>query len=192
MTQSIYSKALLAGIGFAIAMSGTSALAETPCDARMMQGGISQLSENHATVSTSILIDASPADVWATLTDFETMSQWSTGTLQTMTGDISDGGQVEIVFLFGVDDNGTPIANTVPHTLIFEDGKSFGWSDPFPAEFGGGRDNHIYRVEPCGDATLFIQTDEITNNPYAANFATQLMPLYQIFNAELKAEVEKE
>lgn len=192
MTHSLFSNALFGAIGVAAAMAGAAAMAETPCDAPMMQGSLSQLSETHATVSTSIFIDALPADVWATLTDFETMSEWSTGTLQTMTGDIRDGGQVEIVFLFGVDDDGNPVANTIQHRLIFEEGESFGWSDPFPAEIGGGRDNHMYRVQPCGDGTLFIQTDEITGNPYAANFATQLMPLYQVFNADLKAEMEEE
>jgi len=34
------------------------------CDATMMSGGIAQLSVTHATVNTSILIDATTADVW--------------------------------------------------------------------------------------------------------------------------------
>ncbi len=42
----------------------------------------------------------------------------------------------------------------------------------------------------CGDQTLFVQSDEIVGNPYAANFVAQLLPMYQVFNAELKAEVE--
>lgn len=164
--------------------------AHMACDAVMMSGSIAQLNATHATVNTSILIDATTADVWTTLTDFEAMANWSTGTLQGMTGDIENGGQVEITFIFGVDENGAPKVNKIPHTLIYEEGKKFGWSDPFPADAGGGHDNHIYHVQSCGDRTLFIQSDEIVDNPYAANFVTQLLPMYQLFNTELKAAVE--
>lgn len=164
--------------------------AEASCDETLMSGSISQLTATHATVHTSVVIDAKPADVWATVTDFERMANWSTGTLQGMTGDIKDGGRVMITFIFGNDENGQPNANEIPHTLIYEEGEQFGWSDPFPEDIGGGRDNHIYSVEACGDQTLFVQSDEIFDNPYAADFVAQLLPMYQTFNAELKAVVE--
>jgi len=108
-----------------------------------------------------------------------------------MTGDIQDGGSVVIEFIFGTQENGEPNLMEIPHTLVFKDGEMFGWSDPFSDDIGGGRDNHVYLVEACGDKTRFVQSDEITGNPYAANFATQLLPMYQTFNAELKAAVEK-
>ena len=95
-----------------------------------------------------------------------------------------------ITFLFGADPDGTPIANEIPHTLIYQDGVSFGWSDPFPAEIGGGNDNHIYEVVSCAEQTLFVQSDEVMDNPYASNFVNQLLPHYQLFNAELKAAAE--
>ncbi|MBD3663710.1 SRPBCC family protein [Sulfitobacter aestuariivivens] len=164
--------------------------AETSCDANMTNGSIAQITETHATVYTSVLIDAKAADVWATLTDFDKMAGWSTGSLQGMTGDIKDGGSVMITFIFGEDENGQPISNNIPHTLIYDEGERFGWSDPFPQDVGGGRDNHIYSVEMCGEQTLFVQSDEIVDNPYAANFVAQLFPMYQTFNAELKAAVE--
>lgn len=164
--------------------------ADVACDVTMMSGSIAQLSATHATVNTSILIDTAAADVWITLTDFEAMADWSTGTLQGMTGDIQNGGRVVIPFLFGADENGDPIANEIPHTLINEDGEKIGWSDPFLADIGGGHDNHIYHVLSCGDKTLFVQSDEIERNPYAANFVTQLLPMYQLFNAELKTTAE--
>ena len=174
---------------FAVAL-GAPLSAETSCDATMMSASIAQLSATHATVNTSVLIDAAAADVWATLTDFDNMASWSTGTLQTMTGDIKDGGNVVITFIFGVGENGQPNSNEIPHTLIYQEGEKFGWSDPFPEDIGGGRDNHIYRVETCRDQTLFIQSDEVVDNPYAGDFVAQLLPMYQIFNAELKAVVE--
>ncbi len=164
--------------------------ADTSCDATLMHGNIAQISATHATVDTSVLIDATPAEVWAILTDFEAMAGWSSGTLQGMTGNLEDGGQVTIIFIFGTTEDGQPNIMTIPHTLIYEEGSVIGWSDPFPEDIGGGHDNHLYRVEPCGDQTLFVQSDEVVGNPYAANFVAQLLPMYQAFNAELKAEVE--
>ena len=164
--------------------------AETVCDATMMQGSIAQLSATHATLHTSVLIEAAPAEVWATLTDFDAMASWSSGTLQGMTGDIEDGGSVTITFIFGATEDGAPNVMEIPHTLIYDEGSVMGWSDPFPEVIGGGHDNHLYRVEACGDQTLFVQSDEVVGNPYAANFVAQLLPMYQMFNAELKGEVE--
>lgn len=164
--------------------------ADLACDASLMRGGIAQLSATHATIHTSVLIDADPSEVWHMLTDFDAMSEWSTGTLQGITGDIQNGGEVVVTFLFGVDDTGKPISNEIPHSLIYEDGVKVGWSDPFPADLGGGHDNHIYEVRACGDKTLFVQSDEIVDNPYAVTFVTQLLSGYQLFNAELKAAVE--
>ena len=170
---------------------GTPLAAETlACEATLASGSIAHLSATHATVDTSILIDAPVEEVWATLTNFEEMPTWSTSTLQSMSGDIRDGGSVTITFIFGVDENGAPNIMEIPHTLIFEDGKKFGWSDPFSEDIGGGHDNHIYQVEACGMQTRFVQSDEIVGNPYAANFAAQLMPMYQTFNSELKNAVE--
>ena len=186
----IIALARLAGPVFALALTSPVS-ADTACDATLMSGSIAQLSATHATVDTSVLINASAAEVWSTLTSFERMESWSTGTLQGMTGDIEDGGSVVITFIFGTDENGEPTANEIPHTLSYEEGRSFGWSDPFPQEIGGGYDNHIYRVEACGEQTLFVQSDEIVDNPYAGDFVAQLLPMYQTFNAELKAEVEK-
>ncbi|SFR50954.1 SRPBCC family protein [Litoreibacter janthinus] len=198
MTHPRLSKSACLVASLVVVTSGTPIFAETSgqgaelaCDATMMSGSIAQLNATHATVNTSILIDAPAADVWATLTDFEAMADWSTGTLQGMTGDIRNGGRVVITFLFGVDENGDPVANEIPHTLIYEEGSKIGWSDPFPADIGGGHDNHFYQVQPCDDRTLFIQSDGIVDNPYAANFVTQLLPMYQLFNAELKAAAEK-
>lgn len=174
----------------AIALSAPLA-AETLCDATMMAGSIAQLSATHATVDTSVQINAAPADVWATLTDFDTMASWSTGTLQGMAGDIKDGASVVVTFIFDMDENGAPNVNEIPHTLIYEEGRAFGLSDPFPEDVGDGHDSNTCRIEACGDHTLFVQSDQIVDNPYAANFVAQLLPMYQTFNAELKAAAEK-
>ena len=59
----------------AIAIS-TPLSAETACSAIMMHGSITQLSDTHATVDTSVLINATSAEVWATLTNFDAMTSW--------------------------------------------------------------------------------------------------------------------
>ena len=168
----------------------TALSAETACDATLMQGSIAQLTDTHATVHTSVLIDAAPAEVWATMIDFDNMAGWSSGTLQGMIGEIEDGGSVTITFIFGTTESGEPNVMEMPHTLIYDEGSVIGWSDPFPEDIGGGHDNHLYRVEACGERTLFVQSDEIVGNPYAENFVSQLLPMYQTFNVELKAKVE--
>lgn len=174
--------------GTLAAVISTPLSAETACDATMMHGSIAQLSDTHSTVDTSVLIDATPAEVWAMLTDFDAMASWSSGTLQGMTGEIKDGGNVMITFIFGTTEQGAPKVMEIPHTLIYEEGSVIGWSDPFPEDIGGGHDNHLYRVEDCGDQTLFVQSEAIVDNPYAATFAAQLLPMYQTFNTKLKAE----
>lgn len=198
MKQSILILSTFIAAPFLAVALSTTLLAETSvqgsttdCGATLMSGSIAQLSATHAIVNTSVLIDATAADVWAALTDFDNMASWSSGTLQGMTGDVRDGGAVVISFIFGVDENGKSNSNQIPHTLIYEEGQKFGWSDSYSEDIGGGRDNHIYQVEACGDKTLFIQSDEVFGNPYAANFVTQLLPMYQTFNAELKAIVER-
>lgn len=175
----LFPSTTLAAPLLAIAFSTPSA-ADTACDAHLMSGSIAQLSPIHATVDTSVLIDATATEVWETLTAFDDMARWSIGTLRGMTGDIRNGGNVTITFIFGTDENGEPNAMEIPHTLLYDEGHSFGWSDPFPEENGGGHDNDVYRVEACGDQTLFVQSDEIVDNPYAANFVTQLLPMYRL------------
>ena len=171
----------------AVLMS-TPVSAET-CDLASTNDMTHQISASVATVHTSVLIDASPSDVWQTLLDFDSMPTWSSA-IQGVTGDLKDGNDVVVTYNFGVDDSGAPITNEIPHKLIFSDGETFGWSDPLPEFLGGGKDKHLYQVIPCGEKTLFVQSDEVIGNPNAMAFVNQLLPTYQLFNAELKQAVE--
>lgn len=172
------------------AQSSSSDPSSAACDATIERAEITQISPTHSTVYTSVLIAATPDEVWQVLTNFDNMSSWSSNTLQNLSGDLENGGDVVITFFFGTDTDGNPTANEIPHTLIFEDGFKFGWSDPLSADIGGGNDNHLYQVVSCEEQTLFIQSDEIVDNAYAANFIDQLLPLYRLFNAELKGALE--
>lgn len=156
------------------------------CTSGAEVGIVTEISEEEAEVSTSIVINATPEQVWEVLTDFESYSDWSS-TFQGLEGDIVNGGQVTAIFPDGM---GNFIA--FPHQLIYNDGVSFGWSDPvliFPSII----DNHMYTVLGCGDETLFLQTDQFLGNDdnlSALGLANALLEGYQTFNSELKTEVE--
>ena len=148
---------------------------------------VDDISATHATVYTDIIIDASSIEVWEVLTDFGSMPNWSS-TFKGLEGDIFDGGSATANFDFGMG----PVM--FPHTLIFEEGVRFGWSDPVLG-VDGMFDNHFYTVEAISDCqTRFIQTDGfqgVNDNVTPVVLANQVMPVYQLFNQELKLEVEK-
>ncbi len=157
------------------------------CTAETETGMITQVSSDESHVYTSIVINATPNQVWSVLTDFDTMPSWST-TFQGLEGDIRDGGQITAIFPLP---NGENIA--YPHLLNYTENESFGWSDPIIG-LDGIVDNHMYTVTFCGNQTEFIQTDEFSGNNQnvsALTLATIVLTDYQIFNQELKAEVEK-
>ena len=59
---------------------------------------IETVSGRHRTVHTEIVIDAPPEVVWAVLTDWDRLPEWSP-TIQGMTGDVTDGGQVVVDYI---------------------------------------------------------------------------------------------
>ena len=157
------------------------------CTAEAEVGNVTIVSDEEAHVFTSIVIDATPNQVWSVLTDFESYPDWSS-TFQGLEGDITNGGQISAIF-----PNGQGGFIAFPHELIYNEGISYGWSDPVLI-FPGIVDNHFYTVEFCGSQTNFVQTDEFTGNNVnvpAAVLANIVLADYQTFNQELKAEVEK-
>ncbi len=148
---------------------------------------VRSISANHHAVYTDIVINRSSEQIWAVLTDFEKMPNWSSS-FQGLKGDIRNGESIVSLFL-----NEGKI-NEFPHTLIYEEGVQFGWSDPIMI-FPGIRDNHRYKVEaisPC--QSRFIQTDDFSGtdaNTTTEEFAQLTLESYKKFNQELKAEVEK-
>lgn len=153
---------------------------------------VSELGQDHHMVYTEIVIDRSPQEVWETLTDFESMPDWSSS-FQGLSGDIRDGGQVVATFIVQNPSTGETGPAEFPHTLKYEEGVSFGWSDPI-AGFDGLTDNHVYMLEeisPC--QTRFVQTDTFqgTNDAFTTEgLATVSEQFYNAFNQELRTEVE--
>jgi len=157
------------------------------CTAEQETGIVTENSMTSVDIRTTIVIEASPEQVWSVLSNFENMPSWSS-TFQGITGDISNGGLITSTFIFQGDTLG------FPHALSYEEGVQFGWSDP--VTFAPGVvDNHFYRIEECDDQTLFIQSDGFTGtDPNFGNlmdFANVVLIDFQTFNRELKEEVEK-
>lgn len=154
---------------------------------------VTKVAENHHKVYTDIVINASVQEVWAVLTDWQKMPNWSTS-FQGLSGDVSNGGQVVASFL----NQGETIQ--IPHTLIYEEGVKFGWSEstgtPDMQPFGGFVDKHIFEVQAISDCqTRFIHSDEYVGEGNAVMnseaLANMMVTIYPLFNQELKAEVEK-
>lgn len=146
-----------------------------------------QLGDNHYKTYTDIVINASAAQVWEVMSDFEKMPDWSS-TFQGMKGDLSDGGDVVVTYMIRGEER------QVPHTLIWKDGVEYGWSDPMKEPYTGLKDNHHFRIEKISDAQVrFIQTDdfhgEVEGLPKKLADAT--VQLFPIFNRELKKRVEE-
>lgn len=153
------------------------------------KGEVTNPSEDLFEVYTELLIDAPPEKVWAVLTDFERLSEWS-NTLVSLEGDFHEGGQIKIQYKVG------PLTQHLQHQVkFFEDGRSFGWSDPLMM---GLSDRHIFQVNPTDDGkTLFVQTDHIKGihghlGYHIGNqLAVGMMHSYVEFNRRLKARVEE-
>jgi len=144
--------------------------------------------EDTFAIYTEVLIDAPPENVWATLTDFARLPEWSNNFVA-LKGDFRDGGQITVHFKTGL------FTQEFHHEVkFFEAGRSFGWSDPLVA---GLSDHHIYQVNATDDGkTLFVQTDHVkgTHGHIGYHIGHQLalgaMHSYVEFNRRLKARVE--
>ncbi len=146
-------------------------------------------SEDLFEIYTEVVIDAPPEKVWAVLTDFDRLSEWS-NTLVRLNGDFREGGQIKIGYKAG------PLTQNLDHVVkFFEAGRSFGWSDPLMM---GLSDRHVFQVNPTDDGkTLFVQTDHIKGvhghlgYHIGHQLAVGMMQSYVEFNRRLKARVQE-
>ncbi|GHH02208.1 SRPBCC family protein [Pseudodonghicola xiamenensis] len=140
-------------------------------------------------ISTEIVIDAPMELVWAVLTDFTAMPQWSDSFLG-LEGPFEAGGDVVASFrMFG---RITRVCHPLVHWLEGKDRRMFGWTAP-TSEGGRILDDHRYIVERLGDGrTRFVQTDAFSNAPrlLAPLMLRLLRRWYMRFNAALKARAE--
>ena len=152
----------------------------------MTNNKITKHSTFKRSVYTEIIINASIEKVWRELTNFKEMPTWSKS-LQKIEGDFRKNGQSEVHFM---DNKGK--VGIYKHELIhFEEGKLFGWSDPFIL---GITDNHIYQLEKISEnQTKLIQSDEANGfaTLFMGNFIMNFfLKSYTEFNQTLKNRIE--
>lgn len=145
------------------------------------------LGNNRLIVHTEIEIDAAPQEVWAAISDFETIGTWSPH-LKTVVGDLEDNALVTAIYDFGT---GNLLRN--PVELTWNEGRRFGWS--------GGTlygpevyDNHMFYIVPLADGrTRFVHTDDLTFSTDEMDVEALIptfVDFFQSFNTALKAHVE--
>ncbi len=151
-----------------------------------------EIDSEHHRVYTDVVVDISASELWAVLTDFDNMPNWSTS-FQGLEGDIREGGEVTVTYIFPDPVTGEPTESQFTRNLIYTEGEQFGWSAA-SSTFPGIVDNHIFRVEAISDCQArFIQTDEFqgTNPVFSTeDLGNAALPAYNQFNSELKAEAE--
>jgi len=150
----------------------------------MKPSKVTELAADHHEVYTEIVIDVPPHRVWAVVTDFRAMPDWSPS-FKGLSGDFSDGGNITTVFDMGEGDE------EYTATLHLIEGSEYGWSE----DYDGIRDNHIYRVVPLLETqTRFVQTDAFKGTAdwaTTAELAQMYLEQYEAFNRALKAECER-
>ncbi len=164
--------------------ASSAAHASEPCDACTVE----RVGAGHRRIHTEVIIDAPVERVWAVLTDFEAMPEWSS-TFRGLQGDFVDGATVVTTYRINPKRDRE---RTFEQTLMIEDGRQFGWQGNVFAF--GMRDNHQYILEPISDSqTRFIQSDECTGGltwAFGGRATSVMMRIYPAFNAELKERVE--
>lgn len=151
-----------------------------------MANNITKHSLFKRSVHTEIIINAPIEKVWDELTNFQEMPNWSKS-LQKIDGDFKKNGQTEVHFM----DNKGKIGIYKHQLIHFEEGKLFGWSDPFIL---GIRDNHKYQLEKISaNQTKLIQSDEANGcaTLLMGNFIMKFfLKSYTAFNQTLKNRIE--
>ncbi|MEO0561791.1 MAG: SRPBCC domain-containing protein [Chloroflexota bacterium] len=156
---------------------------------KFLDGEIGEITRTDAhtyDIHTEVVIDAPPETVWGVLTDFDRLAEWSNNFIG-LEGDFKDGGQVTVEFKT-LGEHST----TLDHELkFFEEGRSFGWSDPL---LPGIADRHLYQVNPTDDGkTQFVQNDQVHGHmaPIIGHqLAKATMQSYVLFNRALKERAE--
>lgn len=150
---------------------------------------VRKLANNHWQTYTDIIIDAPIEKVWKVLTDWNTISNWSS-TLTGIKGDTQNKGKVIVSYLV----EGKTYSTA--HVFIYKEMEEFGWSDIMEDDFKGLHDNHRFRVEKISDnQTRFIQSDDfkgIGNKEMSAEKVANItVKFFPILNKELKIQSEK-
>ena len=141
--------------------------------------------ESH--IFTEIEIDATADQVWAVLTDFEKLPEWSSS-FQGVNKPMALG-EVSTAYFKNPITGG--MMEFTREAIVYEAGRAFGWSGDVML---GRQDHHIFRIEELANGRAkFRQEDGL--NGKKRNFLirmveAQIAKTYVTFNQELKERVE--
>lgn len=195
MTKQIFKLALVAITFFIISSCSSDddniCVPDTSID--FASSEVTEIDTNHHRIYTDIVVNVSASELWAVLTDFGNMPNWSSS-FQGLSGNISNGGEVTVTYILPNPVTGDPTQSQFTRTLMYSEGVQYGWSAESNT-FPGITDNHIFRVEAISECqSRFIHTDEFQGTN--ANFTTEdlangALSIYNQFNSELKIEAEQ-
>lgn len=138
-------------------------------------------------LQTEIIINATPQQLWAVLTDFEKFNEWNPFILS-IQGQPIVGTQLRVELK-----NGNSTSVFKPKVLVAETNKAFEWlgSLPIPGIFNG---NHYFRIEDLGNGQVkFIHGENFSGllaGVIMKSIGTQTQNCFIAMNKALKNRVE--
>lgn len=138
------------------------------------------------TIRTETLIPATPAQVWAVLTDFAAYEQWNPLNIKAA-GEARPGARIRTTFLNPAGRPGATITQTVTLTTC-EPERALAWSGSVPLLFKG---RHHFTLSPEGEGTRLLHGEDldglITRGFTPERLARDFVPHYEAVNRALAA-----
>ena len=140
------------------------------------------------TIRTEAFIPATPARVWAVLTDFDAYAEWNPLNVKA-SGEARPGGKIRTTFVNPAGGPGATVTQTVTLTT-FEPERALAWSGNVPLLFRG---RHHFTLMPEGEGTRLLHGEDMSgliamtfsNTVLAGKFA----PYYEAVNRALAERV---
>jgi hypothetical protein len=140
------------------------------------------------TIRTEAFIPATPARVWAVLTDFDAYAEWNPLNVKA-SGEARPGGKIRTTFVNPAGAPGATVTQTVILTT-FEPERALAWSGNVPLLFRG---RHHFNLTPDGEGTRLLHGEDLSGL-IAMTFsdgilAEKFVPWYEAVNRALAERV---
>jgi hypothetical protein len=136
------------------------------------------------TIRTEAFIPATPARVWAVLTDFDAYAEWNPLNVKA-SGEARPGGKIRTTFVNPAGGPGATVTQTVTLTT-FEPERALAWSGNVPLLFRG---RHHFTLAPEGEGTRLLHGEDMSGliamTFSDAILAEKFAPYYEAVNRAL-------
>jgi hypothetical protein len=140
------------------------------------------------TIRTEAFIPATPARVWAVLTDFDAYAEWNPLNVKA-SGEARPGGKIRTTFVNPAGGPGATVTQTVILTT-FEPERALAWSGNVPLLFRG---RHHFTLTPEGEGTRLLHGEDMSGliamTFSDAILAKKFAPYYEAVNRALAERV---